>query len=178
MSKIKNPFALAAIALFAAHKELNQVYITSDGQGFTNGHKADDHAKYLDNKEVQKFKRDFEDDYSEGDGDSKIEKVVNLEDEKLRAQLLADYENLYGEKAPDHLDTAALTAEIAKKRDEAKGGAENTENKGKNPDADTEKQSDREKLAAEYKELFGKEPAHNAKTETIAEKIAEKRVAK
>ncbi|GEM_PF-1090812 len=178
MSKTKNPFAIAAIALFAAHKELNQVYITSDGQGFTNGHKADDHAKYLDDKEVQKFKRGFDENYTDGDGDSKIEKVVNLEDEKLRAQLLADYENLYGKKAPDHLDTAALTAEVAKKRDEAKGGAENTENKGENPDADAETQSDREKLSAEYKELFGKEPAHNAKTETIAEKIAEKKAKK
>lgn len=178
MSKTKNPFALAAIALFAAHKELNQVYITSDGQGFTNGHKADDHAKYLADKEVQKFKRGFDENYTDGDGDSQIEKAVNLEDEKLRAQLLADYENLFAEKAPDHLDTAALTAEIARKRDEAKGGAENTGNIGENPDADTEKQSDREKLASEYKELFGKEPAHNAKTETIAEKIAEKKAAK
>ncbi len=172
---MSDTFKTAASALFAAHKSLKQVYVTSDGQGFTDGHKADDHAKYLTDKEVQKFKRGFDENES---GDSKIEKVVNLEDEKLRAQLLADYENLFGEKAPDYLDTAALTAEVARKRDEAKGGAENTEDKGENPDADAAKQSEREKLAAEYKELFGKEPAHNAKTETIAEKIAEKKAEK
>lgn len=182
MSKtFKNPFAAAAVLLFAAHKNLQEVYVTSDGQGFTDGNKADDHAKILNDKDVQKFKRGFEATYQDAeDGEpSEIQKVVDLEDEKLRAQLLADYENLYGKKSPSNLSTAELTAEVAKKRDEAKGNAAVQNQDGADASTDSASNpSERELVVAKYKEVFGTDPGHNWRTETIQAKIDEAKDAK
>lgn len=45
--------------LFGIHEELTKLYMTSDGQGFTNERYARDHAKNLRNKTVTGFSREI-----------------------------------------------------------------------------------------------------------------------
>ncbi|MGV4477456.1 hypothetical protein ACQ1QU_11065, partial [Ornithobacterium rhinotracheale] len=62
MSKLKTIVAIVLIEeakkLFNNYSELKEVYITSDGMGFYEKEKAENHADYLENKEVSFFKRE------------------------------------------------------------------------------------------------------------------------
>lgn len=101
MSKLKITcvFALAAIEHFKANEGLEEVYVTSDGQGFSedNKEKAEDRTRYLKDKEIKYFKRGFEEDYEEEDVQ---DDDPNPEAEK-RIKAIEDYTEVFG-KAPHH----------------------------------------------------------------------------
>lgn len=109
MSKITNKIALAALAIFKDHPELEEIHVTSDGQGFTDKTKADNQARYLKDRTIKTFAKGFETDYVE-----EVEKPTVTELD--RETLAKEYEELFG-KAPAH-NTKAET--IAAKIDEKK----------------------------------------------------------
>lgn len=117
MSKFKNLFAAAAAAIFAAHDNLNEIYITSDGQGFTDEEKAKDNARYHKDTEVKHFQRGFEESFKDdAQDDSKKEGVS--EDAGEREALFAQYEELF-EKRPSHnIGTDKLKTQITEKKAE------------------------------------------------------------
>lgn len=109
MSKITNKIALAALAIFKDHPELEEIHVTSDGQGFTDKTKADNQARYLKDRTIKTFSKGFEENYVE-----EVEKPTVTELD--REALAKEYEELFG-KAPAH-NTKAET--IAAKIDEKK----------------------------------------------------------
>ncbi|CAI9677013.1 hypothetical protein HZR02_17630 [Elizabethkingia anophelis] len=122
MSKtFKNVFAAAAVTIFAAHKNLDEVFITYDGQGFTDEEKAKDQARYLKNKDVKKFTRGFEDNFIDDEQEAGSKKA---EDESggERPALVEKYTELFG-KPPHHMiGVDKLKTAIAdKEADLAKG---------------------------------------------------------
>ncbi len=119
MAKFKNKIAVAALAIFEAHKQIEEVYMTSDGQGFTDDHKANDHSRYLADKSVKSFKRGFEDSYKdeEASTDAK-DATLHKVDEGERAELAAKYEKLYGAKPNHNTGIEKLKAKIAEKEAE------------------------------------------------------------
>lgn len=116
MSKFKNLFAAAAAAIFAAHHNLNEIYITSDGQGFTDEEKAKDNARYHKDTEVKHFQRGFEESFKD-DAQDDSKKAVQ-EDAGERESLFAQYEELF-EKRPSHnIGTEKLKTQILEKKEE------------------------------------------------------------
>lgn len=111
MSKIKNPFALAALAIFEEHAELEEIHVTSDGQGFTDKNKAENQARYLKDRTIKTFAKGFETDYVEEEGKT-------APTELNREELAKEYEELFG-KAPAHNTKAeTIAAKIAEKKAE------------------------------------------------------------
>lgn len=107
--------AKSAKEIFKAH-EMDEVFITSDGQGYTDEHKAHDHARILSDKTVKKFEREFaetkEKAAKEGD---------NIDDEGAgteRNQLISDYMELFGAKPNHNISTEKLAQKIAEKKAE------------------------------------------------------------
>lgn len=112
MSKIKNPIAKAALEIFKDHPELEEIYVTADGQGFTSQEKAKDNARYQKDKAVLHFKKGFEADYVEAE--DKTVKPAELD----REALAKEYETFYG-KAPSHnMKAETIQAKIAEKKAE------------------------------------------------------------
>ncbi|AQX86093.1 hypothetical protein I6H88_06740 [Elizabethkingia bruuniana] len=123
MSKtFKNVFAAAAVTIFAVHKNLDEIFVTSDGQGFTDEEKAKDQARYLKNKDVKKFIRGFEDSFIDDEQEAGSKKA---EDESggERPALVEKYTELFG-KPPHHMiGVDKLKAAIAdKEAEQVKGG--------------------------------------------------------
>lgn len=116
MSKIKNLLALAAIAIFNANEHLNEIFVTSDGQGFTNGEKAKDNARYLKNKDIKHFERGFEGTFVD-DVDDTV-KPGSKDDLKERETLFAEYEELFGKKPNHMIGNEKLAKQIADKKAE------------------------------------------------------------
>ena len=112
MSKINNPIAKAALEIFKDHPELEEIYVTSDGQGFTNHEKANDNARYLKNKEVSRFQRGFEADYV--DTPKNTEKTADLD----RETLAKEYEVLFGKSPAHNTKAETIAAKIAEKKAE------------------------------------------------------------
>ncbi|HFK5562062.1 TPA: hypothetical protein ACGZ9C_001709 [Elizabethkingia anophelis] len=128
MSKLfKNVFAAAAVTIFAVHKNLDEIFVTSDGQGFTDEEKAKDQARYLKNKDVKKFTRGFEDSFIDDEQDSEGERTKKETDPKKddaeRPALVEKYTALFG-KPPHHMSGVdKLKAAITEKEaEQAKGG--------------------------------------------------------
>lgn len=132
MSKIQNIFAVAAIAIFKAHSNLEEIYVTSDGQGFTEKTKADNNAAYLKDKTIKHFERGFEQNYTDpdNDGDALKGDALKGDADLERDNLVEQYKELFGEN-PGHNWKAET---IQKKIDDKK--AETTKNDdGKGGDA-------------------------------------------
>lgn len=116
MSNIKNKFALAAIAIFAAHPKIDEIYITADGQGFTDPEKAKDNARYHKDNSVEHFQRGFEESYVDPDAEPQKEKK---DEEPTERQLnFAKYEKLFGNKPANNISNAKLIEAIADKEAE------------------------------------------------------------
>lgn len=111
MSKINNPIAKAALEIFKDHPELEEIHVTSDGQGFTDKNKAENQARYLKDRTIKTFAKGFETDYVEEE-----EKTAAIELD--REALAKEYEELFG-KAPAHNTKAeTIAAKIADKKKE------------------------------------------------------------
>lgn len=120
MSNIKNKFALAAIAIFAAHPKIEEIYITADNQGFTDEEKAKDNARYHKDNSVEHFKRGFEESFKDEDETKASEQKA---DDGERAALAEKYEELFGKKPNHNTGVDKLKTQIAEKEAELAGSA-------------------------------------------------------
>lgn len=126
MSKLQSITIAASIAelakaeaekIFENYPELEEVYITSDMQGFKELEKAENQATYLTDKKVHHFNRtDLQPSVSvlektnEQDEDQADEDTKTEEDE--RAKLMAKYEQKHGKKAPHNIGMEKLRASV------------------------------------------------------------------
>ncbi|MGV4421607.1 hypothetical protein [Ornithobacterium rhinotracheale] len=128
MSKLKAITAIVLIAeaekLFNNYPDLKEVYLTADGQGFYEKEKAENHAAYLENKEVSFFKREEvltnneapktpanEADTTppeQGEQTNEDENAEVSEAEAERASLLAMYAEKFGKKEPHNIGLEKL----------------------------------------------------------------------
>nr|DAU49527.1 MAG TPA: hypothetical protein [Caudoviricetes sp.] len=143
MSKtFQNVFVLAALAIFEAHKNLNEIYVTADGEGFTDQNKADDHERYLKKKGVEFFKRGFEENYTEPEETDSLGASTDIEPGTTEAEqttetekktdslntgdgiesaaaeknaLISQYKELYGVAPAHNIGLGTLKAKIAEK---------------------------------------------------------------
>jgi len=123
MSNIKNKFALAALAIFAAHSNIDKVFVTADGQGFTDEEKAKDNARYHKDNRVEPFERGFEDSYTDPDAEPVKDKKVG---EPTERQLnFVKYEELFGSKPANNISNEKLIAAIAEKEAELEKANQN-----------------------------------------------------
>lgn len=127
MSNIKNKIALVAIAIFAAHPKLDEIYITSDGQGFTDPEKAKDNARYHKDNSVKHFERGFEESYVDPDEETSKDEKKDTEPTE-RQKNFAKYEELFGKKPASNISNEKLIAAIADKEAEIEAA------KGQNPE--------------------------------------------
>lgn len=169
---IKNKVALAALAIFTAHKNIDEIYMTSDGQGFTEEEKAKDNARYHRDQTIQHFERGFEDTYQDDDTEKTDGKTVKTADDVTERQKLAEeYEEVFGKKPHHSTGIEKLKTAITEKRAELAAvqtkvvpATENvkkegtqpaelaTSNKEENPATENVKSSQPEELAASKKE--------------------------
>ena len=120
MKTFKNLFAAAAVLIFSDHKNIDSIFITSDGQGFTDEEKAKDQARYLKDKEIKHFERGFEDTFEDDqpEGEKMQTGKEPDEDEAERVKLFARYEELFEKKATHNMKTETLKAKILEKEAE------------------------------------------------------------
>lgn len=129
MSKITNLLALAAIGIFEAHNAIDEIYITADGQGFTDEEKAKDHARYHKDQTIKHFERGFEAGYQkEAESIEKLkakiasavgDKFTVLEkDDTERQNLVEQYTELFGNKPNHMMGIEKLKTKIADKKAE------------------------------------------------------------
>ncbi|WP_018675540.1 hypothetical protein [Riemerella columbina] len=143
MSKLQSITIAASIAelakaeaenIFKNYPELEEVYITSDMQGFKELEKAENQATYLKDKKVHHFNRtdlqpsvsvlektneqdeDPADDNAPEDTDLDNAEDQADEDTKTeedeRAKLMAKYEQKHGKKAPHNIGMEKLRASV------------------------------------------------------------------
>lgn len=117
MSKFENPRANKASEIFEVNKQLKEVYITADLQGFTDKDKAADRTRYLNDKEVEHFVKGFEKTYTE-DAPKEPKEPKQPEDQTEREKLFAEYEQLFGKKASHNIGTDKLKKQVEDKRKE------------------------------------------------------------
>ncbi len=97
-----------AIKLFAIHSRIDKVYITTDGQSFSDLDRAESHARTLKDDSVFDFDR-----YT-----APQEDATKVETDKEREELIAEYAELF-EKQPAHnIGTETLRQKIADKKAE------------------------------------------------------------
>lgn len=118
MSNIKNKLALAAIAIFSAHTNIEEIFITSDCQGFTDEEKAKDNARYQKDKSIQKFERGFEESYTDPE-DTSGKDIKNNEPTERQLNFIR-YEELFGSKPANNISNDKLKAAIKEKESELK----------------------------------------------------------
>lgn len=101
-----------ALEMMKAHS-LNEVYLTSDGQGFTEKHRAEAQASLLKNKQIEHFVKSKE-------AVAKIEPEDTDEDtqEDERTTLVAKYEQLFNKKPAHNIGVEKLKTQIAEKEAE------------------------------------------------------------
>lgn len=129
--------------IFKVYSDIDEVFITSDLQGFTEKERAENHTDYLADKRIYGFQRnsDFEDETpSEDSGEpskdgapelQSNEPVVTNEvpnanseqptanNDEERTALFAEYEQLFGQKPPHNIGTEKLRAKINEKKQES-----------------------------------------------------------
>ncbi|MCZ2084159.1 MAG: hypothetical protein LC112_07775 [Flavobacteriales bacterium] len=117
MSKITNIFAVAALAIFEAHQLIDEIFITSDGQGFTDEEKAKDHARYHKDQTIKHFERGFDAGYQEENANPEATGKTQEADAE-RQNLVKEYTELF-EKKPNHMTgVEKLKTAIADKKAE------------------------------------------------------------
>ncbi|AQY20993.1 hypothetical protein OKE68_08430 [Riemerella anatipestifer] len=147
MSKLKSITIASSIAEFAKaeaekifknYPELEEVYITSDLQGFKELEKAENQATYLTDKKVHYFQRkdlsqpseivkidveptDIPKILDEENSDDNAPQDTDLDntkdtatktEEQERAELMAKYEAKHGKKAPHNIGLEKLRASV------------------------------------------------------------------
>lgn len=110
----KNKLQELANEVFKAH-DFEKVYMTSDGQAFTEEQYATDHARLLKDKKVYSFDSENvkQEDKVDASQDHPFD-YVKIDGELLedRAFLFARYEALEGEKAPHNIGTEELAEKV------------------------------------------------------------------
>lgn len=120
----REQLAPKASEMMKAHN-LQEVYVCSDKQGFTDKERANDHSRYLSDKTVHHFTSDSVLIYEEGKKEP-VAKVKATETDEERQQLAARYEELYGKK-PNHLTgVEKLKTQIQEKETELASKSDET----------------------------------------------------
>lgn len=104
MSKEKDLTQIAS-EIFEANPNINDIYMTVDGQAFTDEEKAKDNARYHKDKTITAFSRDSE------------EVVVDVDTDDREA-LMKEYEELFKEKAAHNIGIPKLKEKITAKKEE------------------------------------------------------------
>lgn len=120
MSNITNKLALLAIQIFTDNKNINQLFITSDGQAFTDEERAKDHARYQKDSKIEPFERGFQElsiDNKSGDDDSIDDAAAE------RMELISKYQELYGQKPNSNIGLQKLREKITAKENELKNNS-------------------------------------------------------
>lgn len=146
----REQLATKASEMMKAHN-LQEVYVCSDKQGFTEKERANDHSRYLSDKTVHHFTSDSVLIFEEGKKESVNETKETKTDEE-RQQLAARYEELYGKK-PNHLTgVEKLKVQIQEKETElASKSEEATQKTTQAPELPLEVKSDETKENSEQK---------------------------
>ena len=105
----KEKLQLVANAIFTRHREVDKVFLASNGQGFTEEESAKAYAGKLKDKSVVAFEREAKSDAAPVSPDETGED---------RAALMAIYEVLFGKKAKFNIGTKTLIERIAEKEAE------------------------------------------------------------
>lgn len=105
MSKEKDLTKIAS-DIFEANPNISEIYMTVDGQAFTDEEKAKDNARYHKNKTITPFKRDSD------------EVTVDADSSNDREALMKEYEELFNEKAAHNIGIPKLREKIAAKKEE------------------------------------------------------------
>ncbi|WP_312207685.1 hypothetical protein [Empedobacter sp.] len=120
----REQLAPKASEMMKAHN-LQEVYVCSDKQGFTEKERANDHSRYLSDKTVHHFTSDSVLIFEEGKKEP-VAKVKATETDEERQQLVARYEELYGKK-PNHLTgVEKLKTQIQEKETELASKSDET----------------------------------------------------
>lgn len=91
---------------------LEEVYVTSDGQGFTEAERAYDRARYLSDKKVLHFRKETKvDDTEETD-------ELDTETDDIRLKLAIRYEELFDKKPTHNIGIEKLQERITEKEAE------------------------------------------------------------
>lgn len=101
-----------ALEMLKAHN-LDEVFVTSDGQGFTEKHRAEAQASLLKDKKIERFVKSKE-------AVAKIDTDETDEDtqEDERTALVAKYEILFAKKPAHNIGIEKLKIQIAEKEAE------------------------------------------------------------
>lgn len=99
--------------IFKVYSDIDEVFITSDLQGFTEKERAENHTDYLADKRIYGFQRnsDFEDGTPNEDGEQ-----PTAENNEERTALFAEYEQLFGQKPPHNIGIEKLRTKINEKK--------------------------------------------------------------
>lgn len=120
----REQLASKASEMMKAHN-LQEVYVCSDKQGFTEEERANDHSRYLADKTVHHFTADSVLIYEVG----KKEPVAQLEKTKPnpeRQQLALRYEELFGKKPAHNIGIEKLQIQIQEKETELESKSKET----------------------------------------------------
>lgn len=149
-----------ALEMMKAHS-LDEVYVTSDGQGFTEKHRAEAQASLLKNKKIEHFVKSKE-------------AVAKIETEDPDEDI-----DEYNRRIAETLSTS--TEAFKTKTEETEGNKEilnvstDATTNIETDETDEDNQEDeRTVLVAKYEFLFNKKPAHNIGVEKLKTQIAEK----
>lgn len=107
----KKDLAKKAADMMRLHS-LEEVYVTSDGQGFTEEERAYDRARYLSDKKVLHFRKDTKVDDTE-DTDE-----METDTDDVRLKLAIRYEELFEKKPAHNIGIEKLQERIAEKEAE------------------------------------------------------------
>lgn len=145
--------------IFKVYSDIDEVFITSDLQGFTEKDRAESHTDYLSDKRIFDFQRnsDFEDETPSEDGsENKGEPSEDgaPEPKSNEPTAVSEVPNANGEQP--NTDSGEPIAESNKPASE---------------------DEERTALFAEYEQLFGQKPPHNIGIEKLRAKINEKKQA-
>lgn len=143
--------------IFKAYSDIEEIFITSDLQGFTEKEKAENHADYLSDKRIFDFQRDWKlenETPSEDGGKDKGESSENgaPEPKSNEPTAVSEVPNANGEQP--NADSGEPIAE------------------SNEPTSEDEEIT---ALFAEYEQLFGQKPSHNIGIEKLRAKINEKK---
>lgn len=140
--------------IFKVYSDIDEVFITSDLQGFTEKERAENHTDYLSDKRIYDFQRNS--DFEDADG---------------------------GQQSADSTDDGEPSedGDPEPKINEPNENGEQPNTDSGEPIAESNKQvsedEERTALFAEYEQLFGQKPPHNIGIEKLRAKINEKKQA-
>lgn len=146
----REELAPKASEMMKAHN-LQEVYVCSDKQGFTEKERANDHSRYLSDKTVHHFTSDSVLIFEEGKKATVVENVETKSDDE-RQQLAARYEELFGKKPAHNIGIEKLKTQIQEKETELASKSEETiQNTTQAPELPLEEKSDESKENSEQK---------------------------